>query len=75
MIRNIDKMDRFYCKKLGHVIKNCDTRIVAKATLRNQIKILNNHNLYVVMLGLVRFQLLSWVCEDWGYITIVVIDL
>lgn len=59
MIRNIDKMDRFYCKKLGHVIKNCDTRIVAKATLKNQINILNNYNLYVVMLGLVRVSIIK----------------
>lgn len=59
MIRNIDKMNHFYCKKLGHVMKNCDTRIVAKATLKNQINILNNYNLYVVMLGLVRVSIIK----------------
>jgi hypothetical protein len=35
------------------------TRIVAKATLKNQTNILNNHNLNVVMLGLVRVSIIK----------------
>jgi hypothetical protein len=40
-------------------MKICHTRIVVKFTLKNQTNILNNHNLYVVMLGLVRVSIIK----------------
>jgi hypothetical protein len=41
------------------MMKKNYTRIVAKATLKNQTNILNNHNLNVVMLGLVRVSIIK----------------
>jgi hypothetical protein len=52
-------MNCFYYKKLGHMMKNCHTKTVTKVISKNQTNILNNHSLYIVMLGLVRVSIIK----------------